>query len=58
MIGEIEVATSGTIERDDRCPACGVQMLYRVDAREQPVSMFCGNLSDGCPEVMREVRLG
>ena len=37
------VATSGTIDRDDRCVGCGEPMLYAVDEHERVHDTFCGN---------------
>jgi len=41
--GEVMVATSGTIDRDDRCVGCGEPMLYAVDEHERVHDTFCGN---------------
>ena len=39
----VEVATSGTVARHDRCWACQHPMLYRVDGEGHVTESFCGN---------------
>lgn len=42
--GQVLVAVSGTIPRDDRCADCGEPYLYRLDETGTHVaSYFCGN---------------
>ena len=41
---EIEVATAGTIARDERCLACLEPMLYVVDDAAKVRNSFCGNV--------------
>jgi hypothetical protein len=53
----IEVVADGGIEREDRCAVCHGPMLYRMDAHERPIAMFCGSLQDGCSEALREIPL-
>ncbi len=37
----VQVATSGkTVDREDKCPACGEPMLYRAPDGV-PLEMFC-----------------
>ena len=48
------VATSGTIDRDDRCVGCGEPMLYAVDELESVRATFCGN--DECHLFLVEVK--
>ena len=55
MSGEVTVATSGTIDRDDRCAHCGEPMLYHVaDELESVRATFCGN--DECHLFLVEVK--
>ena len=55
MSGEVTVATSGTIDRDDRCVGCGEPMLYHVaDELESVRATFCGN--DECHLFLVEVK--
>ena len=42
-MSDVEVATSGTIDRDDRCQSCGEPMLYAVDDAGKVHDSFCGN---------------
>jgi hypothetical protein len=53
-MSEVEVATSGTIARRDRCVGCGEPMLYHVaDEHERVRATFCGN--DECHLFLVEI---
>jgi hypothetical protein len=40
---EVTVATTGSVDRDDKCATCDGPMLYRVmQPGEVVVGMFCG----------------
>ena len=52
-MSEIKVATSGTIERDDRCASCQEPTLYAVDAAGRVHDSFCGHM--GCPAFLMEI---
>jgi hypothetical protein len=55
----VEVAVSGTIDREDYCVECGKPMIYRVDPiGRQPVAMFCGKLYVACSRALLEVPRG
>lgn len=49
----VEVATGGTIPRDEVCPSCGRLYLYRILEMDCLYSPFCGNL--GCKDFGKEV---
>ena len=49
----LEVATGGTIDRQDKCPQCGHFMQYRVDDAESVIASYCCN--PDCPLFLVEV---
>jgi len=53
MSERIEVATGGTIERDDRCVKCHGPMLYRVDKAGNVTHRFCRTV--GCSAFLVEI---
>lgn len=53
---DIQVATSGTIDRSDRCGNCGEPMLYCVYPDGSIAYSFCG-LSE-CVAFLLEVEIG
>lgn len=56
---DVQVAVSGTIDREDRCVVCGEPMLFRGGAESSiptawlPDVKFCGHL--GCPAWLMEI---
>lgn len=51
MADTVAVATSGTVNQTERCPACEQPMLYRVNASGQIAETFCGYSS--CSQWLR-----
>jgi len=48
----VGVASNGRIDRDERCPACHLPLLYRL-CQGRVVGKFCGN--PHCAEFAREI---
>ena len=48
MKDEVQVATSGSIARDDRCVSCEGPMLYVVDDAGSVKESMCGNADCAC----------
>jgi hypothetical protein len=48
----VEVATSGTVPRSDRCASCETPMLYRLED-ERIVGSFCGHF--GCAAFLSRI---
>lgn len=46
-----QVAYVGTVDRQDRCPTCQEDMMYRVTPKGKVVEMFC--CTWGCSEWLR-----
>ena len=51
---EVELATTGAVDRDDTCATCGEPMFYRVDASGRVVSSMCAALMT-CPAALLEI---
>lgn len=52
MSDTLEVASSGTIPRDDRCGNCGKPMMYRLD-QDGVAASFC--VSAKCSAFLLEI---
>ena len=58
MSDSVSVATSGNIDRDEVCAACGAGMYYRRShTTGQTLSMFCPNIQGECLAALKELPL-